>query len=89
MMLLSGVRSSWLMVARKSLLSRFISYSRMLAWASSSTLPSSSALASCNSSCVVDQVPQHAVERGGQFFELVAGVDFGPAVHVAVRRLRR
>ena len=42
MMLFSGVRSSWLMLARKSLLSRFISYSRMFSWASWSTLASRS-----------------------------------------------
>ena len=42
MMLFSGVRSSWLMLAIKSSLRRFISYSRMLSWASSSTLESNS-----------------------------------------------
>ena len=83
-MLLSGVRSSWLMVARKSLFRRFISYSRMLTWASSSTLPSRSAFTCRSSSCVGDQVPQHAVEGHGQLLELVARVDLGPQRDVAV-----
>ena len=55
-MLLSGVRSSWLMVARKSLLSRFDSYSAMLAWASSSTLRSRSALTLRQRSCMLTRL---------------------------------
>ena len=55
----------------------------MLAWASSSTLPSSSPLTCRSSSWAVDQVPQHAVERRGQLLELVAGVDLGPLLDVA------
>ena len=34
MMLFNGVRNSWLMFARKSLFSRFISYNCMFSWAS-------------------------------------------------------
>ncbi len=52
MMLLSGVRSSWLMVARKSLLSRLVSYSAMFARASSSTLRSRSAFTFLLRSCM-------------------------------------
>ena len=48
MMLLSGVRSSWLMVAKKSLFRRFISYSRMLVCANSSIFTSSAVLVSFN-----------------------------------------
>ena len=55
-MLFSGVRSSWLMVARKSLLSGFISYSRMFTCASSSTLPSRFTLACRSSSWMVISV---------------------------------
>ena len=83
MMLLSGVRSSWLMVARKSLLRRFISYSRMLAWASSSTLRSRSALTLPQLLLRRDQVAEHAVEGVGQVLELVAGLDLGPHVELA------
>ena len=50
-MLLSGVRNSWLTVAKKSLFSRFISYSRMLAWASSSSRSSNSLLLCRKSLC--------------------------------------
>ena len=53
---LSGVRSSWLMVARKSLLSRFISYRAMFAWASSSTLRSRSLLTSRSSCCIATRL---------------------------------
>ena len=55
----------------------------MLAWASSSTLPSRLALAWRSSSWAVDQVAQHAVEGHGQLLELVAGVDVGPQRDVA------
>ena len=53
---LSGVRSSWLMVARKSLFSRFISKSARLAWASSSTLRSRSLLTSRSSCCMATRL---------------------------------
>ncbi len=53
---LSGVRSSWLMVARKSLLSRLDSYSARLAWASSSTLWSRSPLTLRKRSCIVTRL---------------------------------
>ena len=51
-----GVRSSWLIVARKSLLSRFISKRAMLAWASSSTLRSRSPLTSRSSCCMATRL---------------------------------
>ena len=83
-MLLSGVRSSWLTVAKKSLLSRFISYSRMLAWASSSSRSSSSPLLCRRSLCWLEKLPQHAVERGAELFELVARANDGPLLDVAL-----
>src|ERR1041385_396546 len=78
-MLRSMRLQSWLMVARKSPLSRFDSYSAMLAWASSSTLRSMSAFTLPHWSCMLTRlrslrlhardVAEHAVAvvaHGGQ-----------------------
>ena len=87
MMALSGVRSSWLMVARKSLFTRFISYSRMLAWANSSTLTSRLPLTLRNSCWIVVKWRNMRLKADGQSFELVAGVDLGPQGRVAAADL--
>ena len=71
----SGVRSSWLIVARKSLLSRFISKRARLAWASSSTLRSRSSLTVAQLLLHGDQVVEHPVEGVRELLELVAGLD--------------
>ena len=52
----NGVRSSWLIVARKSLLSRFISKRARFACASSSTLRSRSPLTSRSSCCMATRL---------------------------------
>ena len=55
----------------------------MLAWASSSTLRSRSALTLRSSSCMADQVVEHAVEGVAELLELVAGLDLAADVQLA------
>ena len=83
-MLLSGVRSSWLTVARKSLLSRFISYSFMLAWARSSSRSSSSLLTTPQLALLTQQLTQHAVEGRAELLEFVARANRRPLLDIAL-----
>ena len=71
----SGVRSSWLIVARKSLLSRFISNRARFACASSSTLRSRSSLTSRSSCCMATRLWSIRLKACDELLELVAGLD--------------
>ena len=79
------MRSSWLTLARNSLLSRLDSYSATLLSASWPSFRSRLLLIARKLVGAVLEVGQHRVERLGELLELVAGVDVGADVQVALR----
>ena len=83
------MRSSWLIVARKSLLSRFDSIQGHVRLGQFIDLAVEVGVDLAPLILHVDEVAQHAVERMAQVLELVAGLDFAADIELARPRWRR
>ena len=80
----SGVRSSWLTLARNSLLSRLDSYRARFDSAICAELQVQALVDRAELVLALLQVGQHLVERLGEHLELIAGADVRADVEVAL-----